>query len=107
MSNPPSDDRIFKALASPARRLILDRLRDRPMTTGSLCVELPELDRCTVMQHLNVLEEANLVIAQRRGRERWNHLNSVPIKRIYDRWISPYAEHAVILLDRLQTDLED
>jgi DNA-binding transcriptional ArsR family regulator len=106
MSNPAQDDRIFKALASPARRLILDRLRDRPLTTGSLCAAFPSLDRCTVMQHLRVLEEAELVIAERRGRERWNYLNSIPIKRIHDRWIGRYAEHAVGLLDRLKSDLE-
>ena len=58
------------------------------------------------MQHLKVLEEAELVIAQRRGRERWNHLNPLPIKHIHDRWIGPYAAHAVGLLDRLKTDLE-
>ena len=81
MSNRARDDKVFKALAAPARRLILDRLRDRPLTTGALCADFPGLDRCTVMQHLKVLEEAELVIAERRGRERWNHLNAAPIQR--------------------------
>ena len=66
----------------------------------------PELDRCTVMQHLKVLEGADLVIARREGRERWNHLNSMPIKQIHDRWIGPYAERAVTVLERLKGDLE-
>ena len=55
---------------------------------------------------LKVLEEAELVIVRRRGRERWNHLNPLPIKHIHDRWIGPYAARAVDLLDRLKTDLE-
>lgn len=74
--------------------------------TGELCAAFPALDRCTVMQHLKVLEEADLVIVRRRGRERWNHLNPLPIKHIHDRWIGPYAARAVDLLDRLKTDLE-
>ena len=99
------DDQVFRALAAPTRRAILDALRDHPRTTGDLCDRFPELDRCTVMQHLRVLEEAGLVVAQRRGRERWNHLNAIPIKRIHDRWIGPYAASAVGLLDRLEADL--
>ncbi len=75
--------------------------------TGELCAAFPALDRCTVLQHLKVLEEAELVIVQRKGRERWNHLNPLPIKHIHDRWIGPYAARAVDLLDRLKTDLED
>ena len=71
-----------------------------------LCEALPALDRCTVMQHLKVLEEAELIVVRREGRERWNHLNALPIKRIHDRWISEYASHAMSILDRLRTDLE-
>ena len=85
---------------------MLDEIRDQPLTTGDLCQRFPELDRCTVMQHLKVLEAADLVIARREGRERWNHLNSMPIKQIHDRWIGPYAERAVTMLERLKTDLE-
>jgi DNA-binding transcriptional ArsR family regulator len=98
-------DAVFKALASPTRRQILDVLRDHPATTGDLCAGFPALDRCTVMQHLKVLEEADLVIVQRKGRERWNYLNALPIKRIHDRWIGPYAENAAALLDSLETAL--
>lgn len=99
-------DRIFKALSAATRRSILDLLKDDPQTTGALCASFPDLDRCTVMQHLRVLEQAELVIAQRKGRERWNHLNPLPIKHIHDRWIGPYAARAVGLLDRLKNDLE-
>ena len=106
MSSEAADTRIFKALASPTRRAILDGLKNRPQTTGMLCENFPALDRCTVMQHLKVLEAADLVIAKREGRERWNHLNPLPIKQIHDRWIGPYAARAVELLDRLKDDLE-
>ena len=106
MSIEARNDRIFKALSSATRRSILDMLKDDPQTTGALCALFPDLDRCTVMQHLKALEEAELVIVRRKGRERWNHLNPLPIKHIHDRWIGPYAARAVGLLDRLKTDLE-
>jgi DNA-binding transcriptional ArsR family regulator len=106
MSTENKSDAVFKALASSTRRAILDGLRDDPLTTGALCARFPALDRCTVMQHLKVLEEADLVIVRREGRERWNYLNALPIKHIHDRWIGPHAARAVELLDRLKTDLE-
>jgi DNA-binding transcriptional ArsR family regulator len=106
MSSESADDRIFKALAAATRRSLLDALKDAPQTTGALCERFPALDRCTVMQHLKVLEDADLVIARKAGRERWNHLNPLPIKHIHDRWIGAYAAQAVSLLDRLKTDLE-
>ncbi|MGR9170940.1 metalloregulator ArsR/SmtB family transcription factor [Rhizobium sp. KDH_Rht_773_N] len=106
MSSESDDDPIFKALAHRRRRDILDLLKEEPRTTGALCDAFPEMDRCTVMQHLKVLEEADLVIARKEGRERWNHLNSLPIKQIHDRWISAYAGHALSILDRLKSDLE-
>ena len=106
MSSEAADDNIFKALASPVRRALLDALKDAPLTTGTLCARFGELDRCTVMQHLKVLEEAGLIVVRRAGRERWNHLDALPIKRIHDRWIGPYAQRAVGLLDRLRADVE-
>lgn len=106
MKNGDKEDLVFKALAHSRRRALLDRLKDAPCTTGMLCDAFDDMDRCTVMQHLKVLEEAELVIVRREGRERWNHLNSLPIKRIHDRWLSQYASHAVTLLDRLKSDLE-
>lgn len=99
-------DLIFKALASPIRRQILDDLRDQPLTTGDLCRHFPELDRCTVMQHMKVLESADLIIPQKNGRERWNHLNPLPIHAIHERWIGPHAARAVERLDHLKTQLE-
>ena len=106
MSKPDLYDRVFKALGHHVRRQILDDLRDQPLTTGALCAHFAELDRCTVMQHLRVLEDAGLVIADRRGRERWNHLNPLPIHDIHERWIGPHAAYAVSKLARLKRDLE-
>jgi DNA-binding transcriptional ArsR family regulator len=106
MSSQTEDDNVFKALAHPRRRRILDLLKDGPKTTGALCETFHDMDRCTVMLHLKVLEEADLVVPRREGRERWNHLNSLPIKQIHDRWISEYATHAITILDRLRSDLE-
>jgi len=106
MSSSDESDRVFKALSAATRRDILDALKDKPRTTGELCDRFRALDRCTVMQHLKVLEGADLVIVKREGRERWNHLNPLPIKHIYDRWIGAYAGRAVEMLDRLKTDLE-
>jgi DNA-binding transcriptional ArsR family regulator len=106
MSSDQKNDLIFKALAATVRREILDELKDRPQTTGDLCARFPKLDRCTVMQHLKVLEGADLVLVKREGRERWNHLNPLPIKAIHDRWIGAYAAHAVDMLDRMKRDLE-
>ena len=106
MSIADGDDKVFKALAAPVRRAILDALRDDPQTTGALCARFADLDRCTVMQHLKVLEAADLVIAKRAGRERWNYLNALPIKSIHDRWIGAYAAQAVNVLDAIKRDLE-
>ena len=106
MSSEAYENRIFKALAVPVRRQILDALRDNPMTTGELTDRFDEIDRCTVMPHLKVLTEADLIIPVRRGRVRWNHLNALPIKAIHDRWIGPIAAGAVDGLAALKTDLE-
>ena len=106
MSSAEETNLVFKALAAPVRRDLLDALKDNPQTTGELCARFDALNRCTVMQHLRVLEEAGLVIARRQGRQRWNYLNALPIKQIHDRWIGAYAAGAVDLLDRMKTDLE-
>ena len=106
MSSDAQSDLVFRALSAGTRREILDVLKDHPQTTGALCERFPGLDRCTVMQHLKVLEDADLVIVERKGRERWNHLNPLPIKHIHDRWIGPHAARAVAMLDRLKSDLE-
>ena len=108
MSSVEADDLVFKALADGRRRQILDLLKAEPRTTGELCDRFEgALDRCTVMQHIGVLERAGLLVARREGRVRWNYLNAAPFKDIYDRWISTYAQDAVELLARLKRDLED
>jgi DNA-binding transcriptional ArsR family regulator len=99
-------DRVFKALANPARRRICDELKLRPLTTKQLCACFPELDRCTVMLHLGTLERAGLVVAVRKGRERFNYLDSMPIQAIHERWIGPHAAQAASRLHRLQQALE-
>lgn len=106
MSTADVHDLVFKALGDSRRRKMLDLLKAGPKTTGDLCDRFPELDRCTVMQHLGVLEQAGLVIVQRRGRQRWNYLNPLPIKEIHDRWISRYAIGAVDFLGRLKRSLD-
>jgi DNA-binding transcriptional ArsR family regulator len=106
MSSRDIHDSVFKALGDSRRRAMLDLLKTRARTTGELAEHFADLDRCTVMQHLGVLETAGLVIAKRRGRHRWNYLNPLPIKEIHDRWISRYAAGAVDLLARMKKDLE-
>ena len=100
-------DRVFRALGHATRRGILDLLKSAPRTTGEVCAAFPRLDRCTVMQHLGVLERADLIVARSEGRQRWNVLNVLPIKEIHDRWIGPYAARSVELLAQLARDLED
>jgi DNA-binding transcriptional ArsR family regulator len=107
VSTAQADDLVFKALGDSRRRAMLDLLRRAPRTTGEIVERFPELDRCTVMQHIGVLERAGLVIAKRRGRERWNYLNTLPIKRIHDRWIGRYTAGAVALLARLEEVVTD
>jgi len=106
MSITALDDLVFKALADSRRRQILDLLKTSARTTGEICRHFEDLDRCTVMLHIGVLEKAGLVISRREGRLRWNHVNALPIKQIHDRWISPYAASALRLLARLKQDLE-
>ena len=95
------DDAVFKALASPTRRRMLDVLKLSSCTTGDLCSAFPELDRTTVLQHLRVLEAAELVTGRKIGRERHLAIAPLPIKRISDRWIGDDARAAVDLLDTL------
>lgn len=85
----PDDDRVWRALSDPSRRFILDRLRDRPHTTGELANYF-DSTRFAVMKHLKVLANASLILIERRGRERYNHINPVPIQGIYRRWIRPF-----------------
>ena len=107
MSNEARYDSIFKALGDTRRREILDLLKVRARTTGELCDYFTKLDRCTVMQHLGVLEKAELVIVKREGRLRWNFFNPLPIRELHDRWIAPYSAHSIDLLARMKKEIEE
>jgi DNA-binding transcriptional ArsR family regulator/uncharacterized protein YndB with AHSA1/START domain len=85
---------VWRALASPHRRKLLDALRDGQRTTGQLSKELPELSRFAVMQHLGVLEESGLIVVRREGRNRLNFLNPAPIRQLYERWMGSYSSTA-------------
>ena len=101
------DDRVFKALADPSRRLLLDRLFERDgRTLGDLASQV-DMTRFGVMKHLRVLEEAGLVVSRKVGRTRLHHLNPVPIRQIHDRWIDKYTEHRAASLAALKTRLEE
>ena len=106
MSTDDDLDLVFKALANAIRRQICDELRLRPLTTKQLCLCFPELDRCTVMLHLTTLERAGLVVAVKKGRERFNYLDSMPIQAIHERWIGPHAAQAAGRLLELKQALE-
>jgi DNA-binding transcriptional ArsR family regulator len=99
-------DLILKALGDYRRRKILDLISDKPRTTGELCNHFKKLDRCTVMRHLGVLERADLIIVKREGSYRWNYINILPIKEIYDRWICNYAAETVDLLASMKEEIE-
>jgi DNA-binding transcriptional ArsR family regulator len=101
------DDPVFKALADPTRRLLLDRLFERD---GRSLTELESelaMTRFGVMKHLRVLEEAGLVVTRRSGREKLHYLNAVPIRLIHDRWIDKYNEHRISALADLKHELEE
>jgi DNA-binding transcriptional ArsR family regulator len=102
-----ADDPVFKALADPTRRLLLDRLYERD---GRSLTELEsdlEMTRFGVMKHLRVLEDAGLVVTRRSGREKLHYLNPVPIRLIHDRWIDKYTERRVSALADLKHKLEE
>ena len=106
MSTEDDLDAVFKALANPIRRQICDELKLRPLTTSQLCQGFPDLDRCTVMLHLGALERAGLVVPVKKGRERFNYLDAMPIQAIHERWIGPHAAAAAAGLLRLKGALE-
>lgn len=106
MLTAPEDQAVFRALADPTRRRLLDELRGGPRTTGDLVAAHTEMTRYGVMAHLDVLEEAGLVIVSRSGRRRLNHLNPVPIVEIHQRWLSPYTEAAATELLSLKRVIE-
>ncbi|HLO98909.1 MAG TPA: helix-turn-helix transcriptional regulator [Fimbriimonas sp.] len=95
------EDLVFKALGDRRRRLILDLLKQAPMNTGAICDALPELDRCTVMQHLGVLERADLIFTKREGKCRINYLNVAPLIAIQERWLGGFKTSALKGLSNL------
>jgi DNA-binding transcriptional ArsR family regulator len=101
------DDGVFRALADPTRRFLLDLLFERDgRTLSELDAEL-EMTRFGVMKHLRVLEEAGLVATRRQGREKLHFLNPVPIRQVHDRWIDKYRERRVSALLDLKDQLEE
>src|SRR5262245_54145401 len=99
-------DRVFRALADPTRRHLLDRLFERDGRTLTELEAGLEMTRFGVMKHLRVLEEAGLVITRRSGRQKLHLLNPVPIRLIHDRWIDKYRERKVSALMELKKELE-
>ncbi len=98
---------VWKALANPLRRHLLDLLAHGPRTTGELAEAVPELSRFAVMQHLGVLTDAGLVVARRRGRHRFNSLNPVPLRRWYERWVEPLGNLAAAEFLALERHIDD
>ena len=103
---PDDGDLVFKALADPTRRHLLDRLFERDGRTLTELESELAMTRFGVMKHLKLLEQAGLVVAQRQGREKLHYLNPVPIRLIHDRWIDKFTEHHVAALSDLKHDLE-
>jgi DNA-binding transcriptional ArsR family regulator len=100
-------DAVFKALADPTRRSLLDELFERDGQTLSALEEGRPMTRFGVMKHLRVLEEAGLVTTRKQGREKLHFLNPVPIRLVHDRWVSKYAEPWVATLSGLKAELEE
>src|SRR5258707_12006977 len=100
-------DEVFKALADPTRRSLLDELfREDGQTLSALEARF-DISRFGVMKHLKLLEEAGLVVSRRKGREKLHFLNPVPIRLVHDRWVSKYAEPWAAALSGLKTELEN
>src|ERR687891_745017 len=100
-------DAVFKALADPTRRSLLDRLHEQDGQSLKVLEAGLEMTRFGVMKHLRVLEEARLVTTRKRGREKLHFLNPVPIRLIHDRWVSKYAEPWASALSEIKRELEE
>jgi DNA-binding transcriptional ArsR family regulator len=98
-------DLLWRALADPTRRRILDLLRERPRVTGEIAAQFP-ISRIAVMRHLEVLSEAGLAVSRKRGRQRWHYLNTVPLQKLHRRWAEPAAAGFASALLRLQDTIE-
>ena len=106
MSSRSQDDNVFKALAHPRRREMLDRLKDEPKTTGMLCDAFPDIDRCTVMLHLKVLEESGLVTSEKTGRVRTCRVDPKMLSQA-EQWVSERRQMWERSLDRLGQFLDE
>ena len=100
-------DEVFKALADPTRRSLLDELFKQDGQTLSALQERLPMSRFGVMKHLRVVEEAGLITTRKRGREKLHFLNPVPIRQVYDRWVSKYAEPWASALSELKDEIEE
>jgi DNA-binding transcriptional ArsR family regulator len=101
------EDKVFKALADVSRRNLLDRLRKKSgLTLGELCAE-HDMSRQAVTKHLALLEQANLVVTRKKGREKLHYLNPMPISEIYTRWIGNFEQGRVAALQNLKQALEE
>jgi len=96
---------LWRALADPTRRQILDLLRERPRVSGEIAAQFP-ISRIAVMRHLEVLSQAGLVTSRKRGRQRWHYLNAVPLQQLHQRWAEPAAAGFASALLRLQDTVE-
>ena len=101
------DDAVFKSLADPTRRKLLDALFEKDGQTLSALEEQHRMTRFGVMKHLRILEKAGLVVTRRVGREKLHFLNAVPIRQIHDRWVNKYAERWAEALTGLKRELEE
>ena len=101
------DDHVFRALADPTRRHLLDRLFERDGRTLTELESDLEMTRFGVMKHLHVLEDAGLVVTRRSGRAKLHYLNPIPIRLIHDRWIDKYTARRVEALADLKSELEE
>jgi DNA-binding transcriptional ArsR family regulator len=100
------EDKVFKALADPTRRKLLDLLHERSgQTLGQLCENL-DMARQSATQHLGILEAASLVSTVRRGREKLHFINPVPLHEVYERWVRKFERHRLSLLHELKNELE-
>ena len=98
---------VWRALTSPHRRKILDILREGPRTTGQIWKQMPGLSRFAVMQHLDVLQGANLLLVRREGRERFNYANPAPIREVYERWVTGFSSAAATTAQHMKRYAEE
>jgi len=106
MKQTSDPDKVFKALADPTRRRLLDLLSEtNGQTLGELCAHL-DMARQSATQHLGILEDANLISTQRRGREKLHFINPVPLFHVYERWVRKFEHDRLSLLNDLKSELE-